>query len=51
MADLTFNTTAGQTVDRALLVLYLNTGESGTPKWSPVGKRVEDSSAEYDWSK
>ena len=51
MADLTFNTTAGQTVDRALLVLYLNTGESGTPEWSPVGKRVEDSSAEYDWSK
>lgn len=51
MADLTFNTTAGQTVDRALLILYLNTGESGTPVWSPIGKRVEDSSAEYDWGK
>lgn len=49
MADLTFNTTAGQTVDRHLLVLYLNTGESDSPVWSPVGKRVEDSSAEYDW--
>ena len=49
MADLTFNTTAGQTVDRALLILYLNTGESGTPVWSPIGKRVEDSSMEYDW--
>ena len=36
MADLTFNTTAGQTEDRALLVLYLNTGQSGTPKRSPV---------------
>lgn len=48
--DLTFNTTAGQTVDRALLVLYLNTGESGSPVWSPIGKRVEDSSEEYDWS-
>lgn len=51
MADLTFNTTAGQTVDRALLILYLNTGESGMPVWSPIGKRVEDSSAEYDWGK
>lgn len=49
MADLTFNTTAGQTVDRALLVLYLNVGEIGTPEWAPIGKRVEDSSEEYDW--
>lgn len=49
MADLTFNTTAGQTVDRALLILYLNTGTGETPVWSPIGKRVEDSSAEYDW--
>lgn len=49
MADLTFNTTAGQTVDRALLILYLNTGTGDTPVWSPIGKRVEDSSAEYDW--
>lgn len=50
MADLTFNTPEGQTVDRALLMLYMNTGESGTPTWSPIGKRVEDSSEEYDWS-
>lgn len=49
MADMTFNTTAGQTVDRALYVLYLNVGESSTPDWAPIGKRVEDSSAEYDW--
>lgn len=49
MADLTFNTTAGATVDRALLVLYLNTGTESAPVWSPIGKRVEDSSAEYDW--
>lgn len=49
MADLTFNTSPGQTVDRELLILYLNTGEQATPVWSPVGKRVEDSSAEYDW--
>ena len=50
MADLTFNTTPGQTVERALLVLYLNTGSVSSPTWSPVGKRVEDSSVEYDWS-
>lgn len=31
MADMTFNTTAGQTVDRELLIAYLNTGEAGTP--------------------
>lgn len=50
MAELTFNTTPGQTVDRALLILYLNTGTQETPVWSPVGKRVEDSSIELDWS-
>lgn len=49
MADLTFNTTSGQTIDRALLVLYANTGTDSSPVWSPVGKRVEDSSLEYDW--
>ena len=48
MADLTFNTTPGQTVGREMLIAYLNTGESGSPKWSAIGKRVEDSSAEYD---
>lgn len=51
MADLGFNTTAGQTVDRELLIAYLNTGTSTEPVWSAIGKRVEDSSMEYDWSK
>lgn len=50
MEDLKFNTSAGQTVSRELLVLYLNTGESDSPVWSPIGKRVEDSSMELDWS-
>ena len=45
----TFNTPEGQTIARELLVLYLNTGTSSSPAWSPIGKRVEDSSAEYDW--
>lgn len=50
MADITFNTTAGQTIKRELLVAYLNTGSSGTPTWSPIGKRVTDSEQSFDWS-
>lgn len=50
MADMTLNTPAGQVVDRKLLILYLNTGTNIAPVWSPIGKRVEDSSMEYDWS-
>lgn len=49
MADLTFNTDAGKTIARELLIAYLNTGDATTPVWSPVGKRVEDSDTEYDW--
>ena len=49
MADLTFNTEAGVTVARELLIAYLNTGTSASPVWSPIGKRVEDSDTEYDW--
>ena len=50
MADYEFNTTEGQTIDRALLIAYLNTGNYSSPAWSPIGKRVEDSSQEFDWS-
>lgn len=49
MADLTFNTTSGVVVNRELLIAYLNTGTNGAPVWSPIGKRVEDSSMETDW--
>ena len=49
MADMSFNTAAGAVVERKLLILYLNTGTATEPVWSPIGKRVEDSSAEYDW--
>lgn len=49
MADMTFNTTPGAVVARKMLVLYLNTGTADAPVWSAVGKRVEDSSMEYDW--
>ena len=50
MADVSFNTAEGSVVERKLLILYLNTGTSEAPVWSVVGKRVEDSSMEYDWS-
>lgn len=49
MADMTFNTPAGQVVDRNLLILYLNVGSVEAPDWKPIGKRVEDSSMEFDW--
>ena len=49
MADLTFNTTAGQTIAREMMIAYLNTGTNATPVWSAVGKRVTDSSMEMDW--
>lgn len=51
MADITFNTAENQAVARGLLVLYLNTGSASAPVWSPVGKRVEDSSMEMDWQR
>lgn len=50
MADITFNTTGGQTIARESLILYLNTGTATTPVWSAIGSRVEDSSMEFDWS-
>ena len=49
MADISFNTTAGQTIARELLIAYLNTGTDSTPVWSPIGKRVEDSETSFDW--
>ena len=48
MPDNIFNTTAGQTIDRELLIAYLNTGTSVSPEWSAFGPRVADSSMEYD---
>ena len=50
MEPMTFNTKENQTVDRELLILCLNTGSAEAPVWSPVGKRVNESSMEYDWS-
>jgi hypothetical protein len=50
MADYEFNTNPGETVARELLIAYLNTGTASAPVWSPIGKRVTDSSIEFDWS-
>ena len=50
MADLTFNTAPNTAVERKMLVAYLNTGTSEAPVWSPVGRRVEDSSMGYNWN-
>ena len=50
MADVTFNTKEGQTIARELLIAYINVGTGKeSPEWAAIGKRVEDSSAEYDW--
>ena len=50
----TFNTTKGETIARELLIAYLNVATEGSkaenPKWAPLGKRVEDSAEEMDWS-
>lgn len=51
MAESEFITPAGQTIDRELLVAYLNTGTKIAPTWSPLGHRVDSSSMSYDMSK
>jgi len=50
MADMEFKTAPGETVQRQLLITYLNTGTAAEPVWRAVGKRVEESSIEMDWS-
>lgn len=50
MADSTFNTPAGQSIDRELLIAYGNYGTTDAPQWGPLGSKVTDSSVEYDWS-
>lgn len=46
-----FNTADNQTIARELLILFLNTGTKDAPIWSPIGKRVEESSMELDWQR
>ncbi len=47
--NINFNTTTGQPIARELIIAYLNTGTDNAPVWSPIGRRVEESSTEYDW--
>lgn len=49
MNEYMLGTDEGKTIGREMLVAYLNTGNSGSPTWSPIGKRVEESSIELDW--
>lgn len=46
----TMNTPAGQTVDRKQYLCCGNYGTTSEPEWGVMGRRVEESSAEYDWS-
>ena len=45
-----FKTPPGQTIDRKLYLCCGNYGTTEAPQWGRLGKRVEDSSAEMDWS-
>lgn len=49
MAELTFNTGDNLTVSREKLICYMNMGSATSPEWAALGKRVSDSSEEYDW--
>lgn len=42
--------TPGQTVERKQYLVYGNSGTYESPKWNVMGKRVEESTAEEDWS-
>lgn len=45
-----FTAEAGKTIARKQFLCCGNSGTYETPVWSKVGRRVEDSSAEMDWS-
>ena len=45
----TFNTVPGRTFGRELMIAYLNTGTASNPIWDSIGRRVQDSSSEWDW--
>ena len=49
--NLNFTARQGETMGRAMLLLALNTGSAETPVWSLIGRRVEESSAEFDWQR
>lgn len=42
--------TPGHTLNRKLYLVYGNAGTYSSPSWHVIGKRVEQSTAEEDWS-
>lgn len=42
--------TSGQPVERKQYLVYGNSDTYESPKWNVIGKRVEESTAEEDWS-
>ena len=46
-----FQSPSGETLGRGLLLLALNTGTAAAPVWTLMGRRVEESSASYDWQR
>lgn len=49
--EVTFVAEAGKQVDGHNLAVFLNTADSGAPKWSPLGLGVESADLELDWQK
>ena len=45
-----FKTPPGQTIARKMYLCCGNYGTAAAPQWGRLGRRVEDSSAEMDWS-
>lgn len=45
-----FTAPAGQTVERKLYLCCGNSGTAEAPVWGRLGRRVENSSADMDWS-
>lgn len=46
----TIKGTNGEAASRDHMVTYLNTGTGAAPTWSAMGRTVEESSIEYDYS-
>lgn len=46
----TISTGTGKSAKREMLITALNTGTSSSPAWKALGKRVEESNVEFDYS-
>lgn len=50
MNEYVLATEPNQTIARKNFVLYLNIGTKQSPNWAPIGRRVTDSTMDFDWS-